>query len=152
KTLLEWENDLKDKDPSVKEEAMAAIKIYGSAARHSGPILIKTLTDPDVGLRVNAAITLGYIGVEDKDIKACVRGLTEMLRDQQGIVRFQAARALARIGPEAASAVPLLIARTKDFGSWEIRGAAAYALGSVAYEPQVLVGGGGGVKNLPSRA
>jgi HEAT repeat protein len=133
RTLLEWENDLKDKDPSVREAAMATIKVYGTAARRSVPALIKELRDADVGLRVNAVITLGYIGPDSKDINDCVTALTALLRDQQGIVRFQAAKALGRIGREASGATPILIRLTKDLASWEIRGAAAFALGFVAY-------------------
>jgi HEAT repeat protein len=142
RTLLEWEGDLKDKDPSVKEQAMAMIKVYGPAARKSAPAIIKMLRDPDVGLRVNAVITLGSVGVEDKDLSDCVSGLAALLNDQQGIVRFQAARALGRLGRAAYSAFPRLVTRTKDPISWEIRGAAAYALGNIAYDKA----------NLPERS
>jgi HEAT repeat protein len=142
KTLLEWESDLKDKDPSVREQAMATIKVYGTAARKSAPLIIKALKDPDVGLRVNAVITLGYIGVDEKDLAECVSGLSALLMDQQGIVRFQAARALGRLGRAAYSSWQRLVQRTKDPISWEIRGAAAFALGNVAYDQ----------KNLPERA
>jgi HEAT repeat protein len=141
KTLLEWESDLKDKDPSVREQAMATIKVYGTAARKSAPAIIKALRDPDVGLRVNAVITLGYIGVDEKDLPECVSGLSALLNDQQGIVRFQAARALGRLGRAAWPAFQRLVLRIKDPISWEIRGAAAYALGNVAYD----------AKNLPER-
>jgi HEAT repeat protein len=141
KTLLEWEQDLKDKDPSVREQAMSILKVYGTAARKSAPLLVRELSDPDVGLRVNAAITLGYIGVDPKDgrnLYDCVEGLRRLLNDSQGIVRFQAARSLGHIGRDSLPAVPRLVALTKDRDSWEIRGAAAYALGNVAYDPKGL--------------
>ena len=38
KTLFEWSTDLKDKDVSVRVEAMAALKFYGPAARREVPV------------------------------------------------------------------------------------------------------------------
>jgi HEAT repeat protein len=113
--------------------------LYGTAARKSVSKIIKILVyDPDIGLKVNAAIALGFIQFDnEKDQSDCVTGLTALLNSNQGIVRFQAAKALGRIGRAGSPAVPRLIFLTKDPVSWEIRRAAAYALGMVAYDPKV---------------
>jgi HEAT repeat protein len=52
--------------------------------------------------------------------------------DTQTIVRFQAATALGRIGKDGKPAISSLIVALGDRGSWEIRKAAAFALGQVA--------------------
>jgi HEAT repeat protein len=139
KTLLDWEKDLTDKDPSVKEEAIHSMMLYGTAARKSVSKIIKIMMyDPDVGLKVNAVIALGFIQFDnEKDQSDCVQGMTALLNSTQGIVRFQAAKALGRIGRAGAPAVGRLILLTKDPASWEIRRGAAFALGSVGYDPKI---------------
>src|SRR5205809_5801472 len=54
KTLYEWQTELKDRDPSVREKAIAALKVYGPMARDSVPELVKAMKDSDVSLKVNA--------------------------------------------------------------------------------------------------
>lgn len=135
KTLFEWAKDLKEsRDPYVLEKALAVLKVYGPAAREEVPAIIKALSNKDAGVRVNAVITLGFVGMKEEHRRDGVAALNALLRDQQGIVRFQAARALARLGPDAHSALPNLIFAVKDQTTWEIRAAAANALGSVAWD------------------
>jgi HEAT repeat protein len=135
KTLFEWSNDLKEKDVGVQEQAIAAMKYYGRAARREMPILLKAMAHHDVSLRVNAIITVGFIGFNPDQIDQGVDALRRCLSDSQGIVRFQAARTLDRIGQDARAATPALIALTRDSASWEIRQAACAALGNVGWEP-----------------
>src|SRR5207302_2020375 len=59
KVMFDWMTDLKDKDVSVRERAIASLKVYGKAAREAAPLIIKAIKDPDMSLRVNAIITLG---------------------------------------------------------------------------------------------
>jgi HEAT repeat protein len=134
RTLYEWSSDLKDRDPSVKEIAIATIKAYGEAARQYVPDIIRAITDSsDVSLKVNAVITLGYIGMDDKDKDKGINALIGCLRNSQGIVRFQAARALGNLGSSAGPAVPYLAGLIKDPVAWEIREAAANALGTAGW-------------------
>src|SRR5216684_2472688 len=93
KTLFEWSNDLRDKDLSVVQEAIAALKFYGSAARHEVPAILKAMGSKDVSLKVNAVITLGFVGVDPKDAETAVKELRRLLYDPQLIVRYQAIRA-----------------------------------------------------------
>src|SRR5262249_24367903 len=100
------------------------------------PKLITAIKDPDVSLRVNAVITLGFVGLNEDQVRQGVDALKQCLRDTQGIVRYQAAEALNRLGaPQGYDAIPSLIAATQDNSSWEIRRAAVNALGSVGWDP-----------------
>src|SRR5438128_1364506 len=65
KTYYEWVKDLKDKDPSIQEHAVAVLKVYGTMAQDDTKEIVKLLspTQRDVSLKVNAIITLGYIGI-----------------------------------------------------------------------------------------
>jgi HEAT repeat protein len=144
KTLFEWTNDLKNTDPSVRGKALAAIKVYGAAGQEYGQTVsqvIKALGDADVSIRVNAAITLGFIGLPDSHARDGVRALMALLNpynEKQSIVRFQALRALGRIGsagtPEVFNSCALAISLLKD-PCYEVRAAAANALGNIAWDP-----------------
>ncbi|MES1213802.1 MAG: HEAT repeat domain-containing protein [Singulisphaera sp.] len=76
------------------------------------------------GIKETAVDALGRIG------NNAVPTLITTLNDANPRVRAEAARALARIGPEAKEAVPALIARLEDPDE-EVRQAAARALGQV---------------------
>lgn len=143
KTLDRWLDDLKSKDPSVRERAISTIKLYGSGARVAVPAIIRAMADSDVALRVNAIIALGMIGMDQQDVQTGVTALTRALSDSQGIVRYQAAMALGRLGVDAKPAVTALVRTVRDASSWEIRQASAYALGSAVVDakmpPDMLV-------------
>jgi HEAT repeat protein len=142
KNLDQWIQDLKSKDPSVKENAIATLKLYGTVAREATPILAtKCLVDNDVSVRVNAAISLGFIGADDKDLETTVAALCKALNDSESIVRYQSAMALGRFGTDAKAAIPHLIPLLKadpysKRHSWELRKAAAFALGGAAMNRQ----------------
>src|SRR5207237_1900287 len=132
----EWMNDLKDKDVSVRERAVAALKVYEEEARDAAPLIIKAMSDQDMSLRVNATITLGFIGMSEKDRSEGVSALKyRVVKDAQGIVRFQAAVALGRLGADAYDAVPSLILASQDIHCWEIRQAAMGALATAGWNP-----------------
>ena len=76
------------------------------------------------GLKETAADALSRIGAE------AVPALIAALRDPDAPVRLQAARALSRIGPEAAPAVPALTAALSDHDVL-VRRNAARALGQI---------------------
>jgi HEAT repeat protein len=139
KTMYEWMKDLGPnvKDPGVKLRAIYALRSYGVAAREAVRDIIKALRDPDASVRVNAAIALGFIGFDAKDLKEGIDALTRLANkniESQGIVRYQAAKALGRLGPDSAPAIPVLVTAMTDSTASEIRGAAAYALGSAGWD------------------
>ncbi len=139
KTLAQWVAELKDLDPGVKLPAIQAIAQFGPNAQESAATpLIALLAHTDTSVRVNAAITLGAIGLPDKELDKGVNGLVGLLKDTQAVARFQAAVALGRIGPAAKSALSYMGKFTiHDKASWEIRKAAAYSLGSIGADPKL---------------
>src|SRR5260370_6451781 len=122
--------------PQVREIARDMLKGVGSAARDDAPAIIGALDDEDVSIKVNAAIALGFIGMEDTAKTYGIRSLTRLLSDPQGIVRYQAAQALNRLGRDAVSTqvASALLTTLRDASSWEIRRAAAQALGTAGFD------------------
>jgi HEAT repeat protein len=137
KSMYEWMKDLSVKDPSIRERAIAALKVYGPEAREASHEIIKAINDRDMSLRVNAIITLGFIGMDAKDRQDGINALKgKLLSDTQGIVRFQAASALGRLPKgDAYAAIPELIKASRDMTCWEIRAAAVTALGQAGFDP-----------------
>jgi HEAT repeat protein len=133
KTIDQWIKDMYDLDPSVREAAIQAVVQFGRGARKAVPALLTETQDRDASIRTHAAIALGTIGFDEKDLKRGVAALVRLLSDSQAVVRYQATMALGRIGPDASEATSYLSTYTvKDGSSWPIRKAAAFALGSVA--------------------
>jgi hypothetical protein len=90
---------------------------------------VEALSFTDTSLRVNACITLTLIGVHETQLSKALNSLIQRLSDPQSIVRFYAAVTLGRMEDDARPAIAELVTRSKDQASWEIRRAAAYALG-----------------------
>jgi HEAT repeat protein len=137
KTMIEWMNDLKSKDPSVVEYAVANLKFYEQEARDASKDMIKFAKARDVSLRVNAIISLGFIGFRDSDLQEGINTLGQALHDSQEIVRYQAAVALRRLDAQAYPATGALINALRNSNSWEVRRAAAATLGIVARQNPV---------------
>jgi HEAT repeat protein len=85
------------------------------------------------GLRETVRDSLGRIG------QAAVPPLTRMLRHPDAQRRIEAARILARIGPDAHDAVDSLVEALQD-SDLEVRKAAAYALGQIGSKASDAVG------------
>jgi len=134
KTLEQWIHDLGSHDPSIAEVALQTIPLYGPAASKAVPSLVPLLSSADASLRVYSAIALSMVPIKDaSELPGVVDGLVRRLRDdQQSIVRYHAALALAQYGPGAKAAIPQLLNTIQDRGSWEIRKVAVYALGRSA--------------------
>ncbi|MBX7168553.1 MAG: HEAT repeat domain-containing protein [Pirellulales bacterium] len=79
---------------------------------------------PERGVNEAASDALGRIG------EAAIPALLEALRDPDPLVRAEAVRALARMGPEAEPALDALIAALQD-GDKGVRRAAAGAIGQI---------------------
>jgi HEAT repeat protein len=132
KTLPEWIRQIKDPDPSLAETAIRTVAVYRSvASAEATPSLVDALSFRDTSLRVNACITLTMIGVDENYMARAVSELKRRLQqDNQAIVRFYAAITLGQLKRgQARLAVPELAQACSDPASWEIRRAAAYALG-----------------------
>jgi HEAT repeat protein len=139
KTFFEWSNDLHDKDLSTQEQAITELKFFGKAARREIPHILKAMGHKDVSMRVNAVITLGFVGIDPSQASDVLNKLKGLLYDNQQIVRYQAATTLLRLAqtpehPYLYEATPALInALHQEANSWEVRVAAAKALAWVAW-------------------
>jgi HEAT repeat protein len=146
---------LGDRDPSVRRKAASALVDLGPEARAAVPALTKALSDKDTYVRRFAAQALGKIGAparsavpaltkalkdEKKEVAEAAAEALGQIRSVQGLadtvkdkgadvsVRRKAIEALADLGPQAKSAVPVLINALKDR---EVRVQAAEALGAI---------------------
>ncbi len=87
----------------IRETAVDAIARIGEPAV---PVLVQSLSDPDPGVRAQAARALARMGVT---AKPAVPDLVKALRDSDEGVQIAAARALGQIGPAASEALPALV-------------------------------------------
>lgn len=140
KTLDQLIKEIEDRDPSVREHAIKMVAMLGPQAKRAAPALIRQMRAPnDLSPMTNAAIAIGLILPDDpKHQKDAISALMELLGSSQGIIRLQAATSLGNIGPPARSATGRLTGMIRDQFSWEIRKAAAYALGRVGVDENSL--------------
>lgn len=139
KSLAEWAKDLKDPDPAVVENAIRAVVLYGKGAQKLvGHTLVRLLSHSDASIRTNAANAIGVIGLDAADVPG---GVTELIKratpggvESQGIVRLEALTALGRLGNQARLGTSACLRAIKDGSTWGIRRAAAYALGTIAFD------------------
>ena len=139
KTLAEWLKELNDnKDAAIREMAVKMIPAFGPAARDPSikPLVKACREDGDPGVRVNAILTLGVVGANNKDeAKIIIDALRIAIANAPpgGVVRLHATRAIGNYGmfPEQANdAIPTLRDIAKDL-SWETRKTVAFALGRI---------------------
>jgi HEAT repeat protein len=125
RTLAEWQGDLRDLSPQVRERAIEALIAFGPQAV---PALTQALKDADTAVQWTAALALRRIARVTKDI---VPALTRALQDRRADlgVRQRAIVTLGEIGPAAKDAVPALrkVRNTYD-PSGELQKLAAEAL------------------------
>jgi hypothetical protein len=86
---------------------MELLAEIGAASRPALDAMIAGLSDEDPGYRSNAAMAIAALGGE---AKAAVPALEKIVGDEAAApeTRYASAYALGRIGPDAASAEPLL--------------------------------------------
>ncbi|MFZ5564630.1 MAG: sister chromatid cohesion protein PDS5, partial [Thermodesulfobacteriota bacterium] len=148
---------LRDEDPDVRMQAAMAIKRMGPDAKDAIPDLVDTLDDDDYDVRREAANAIeALLGISDKkekkdkdkeggkDLSDEGRDLMVMvymnrLESKDWMTRRDAANHLAQMGPDAAKAVPALVAAMMDESDWgrlynEVRRSSARALGEMRYE------------------
>jgi HEAT repeat protein len=121
KKLVDWINDLRHTDPSVREEAIRAIILFPNAGE-AATALIDRLHDADASPRIKAVLALGMIKLDDKDKAKVVDALGErMLVEPQAPIRFDIALTLGNMGKDARGALPALLHGVEDQSSFEIR-------------------------------
>jgi hypothetical protein len=159
RTYRDWLRDLSANDPALKESAIQSMVLYATEPKYikevrkaAGPALISILNDTstaDVSIRVNAALAVGTILLDEKDVERGVSALSHLLQDKESVVRLYATTALARFGADdrknaqslARKAIPSLVPEIHDKASWEIRRAAVAGLTNLAWDRSVKEGG-----------
>jgi HEAT repeat protein len=137
KTLKQWVEEInrtKTPDPGLRQRAIQAVTIFDpeQASKEASAALIESVADPDTSIRVNALMALTMIGVHKDQVRQALPALVRRLKeDTQGIVRLNAALALAEMELAARDAIPALIDQSKDLTSYEIRKACVIALARI---------------------
>jgi HEAT repeat protein len=139
---------LKDSQIVVRIRAMTALTAIGPDAQGSLKELMDDLLYPiDLDLRVNAINSIGIImgrtlaSAKKRDAQLqqlasrAVLLLSKATDHSQLMVRISALNALKFIGPDAYESIPQILVQLRDHkGTWEVRQAAALALGTVGYD------------------
>lgn len=115
-------DSLKEKDESLRRQAMTAIAAVGPEAKDV-PVLAKALKDPNLGIRKAAADALASLG---GDAKAALPELLAQLKKGDKDARLQSLRVLQAVGGSKEATAALIVA-LKDADA-EVSAAAAKAL------------------------
>ncbi len=138
----------KSRDEALVTEAIQMIQLYGAeTAIEAVPRLVGMLgrhvpgpRGLDTSIRSHAIAAIGNILANKKepDPKLMAKAIAQfqrMLRDSEDHVRFKTVLAVVQLGPEASVLAKYLSTITiKDRRTWEIRYAAALALGSIGVD------------------
>jgi HEAT repeat protein len=135
-----WIKKLSHRDPETRRVAIGTVPNFGApAAKESIPKIVDLLGDRDTSVRIEALYILSTNPIDDpKQLTEIITRIDEaLLTHSQVSVRIQAALALARIGPVAAKTLPRLLSEyaLRNPNSYELRKAAAFAIGRVALRP-----------------
>jgi RNA polymerase sigma factor (sigma-70 family) len=128
---------LNNGDAGIVQSAVGTLATIGDSAKQAIPAIAELLTNGDAGIVLSATGALGAFGDPAKQtIPAIVELLTYSVPSQQAErltrnVRIEAARALERMGSEAAVAVPSLIQMLADSDK-DVRGRSTIALWKIA--------------------
>ena len=98
-------------------------------------MLIDAITqERDISVKLVALATVPNLGFEPNDVQPGLSAMVKLLSDSQFHTRHEAAMALGNCGPVARPAVKALVYLLhNDKSSWQVRKAAAYALGRCGY-------------------
>ena len=88
---------VKDKNESVRLQAVEALADYGPEAKAAIPDLVNALSVKNEDLRLNAAITLGKMGAK---AKSAAKALRAAAKDEDESVRAAAREALEKVTGE----------------------------------------------------
>ena len=129
-------NELQVPDPAHWRATVAEIVAQGPSMV---PVLIDALGHEHRAVREGAAHALGDLRRESAP---AIDALIVAFEDPDDFVRWKAARALGRIGPAAARAIPVLTPAAESQQETEIvRASAQAALAHIVRTPQVDDGG-----------
>jgi HEAT repeat protein len=137
KSFDQWVQDLSHPDPSVRAEAVMVMPLF----RLRGEDAIRKLArmaqnDGDASPRAKAVLALGMMGVKSGDRETVVRALGHCVaHDPQTIIRYEAARALPRFGPDARIIITDVVMGMGNNSTFEVREACIIALRAAGVDP-----------------
>lgn len=132
KTLREWMDGLKNKEPNVRCEAVAALAALSPDPKVVVPKLLEVLDDKDDDVRWQVYRSLTKMGV------AAVPPLCTALKDDDARIRSLAAKALARLDKKSRPAIPMLQHALKDKDK-KVRIEVARALWDIDRQAQTIL-------------
>jgi hypothetical protein len=122
KSFDQWKADLEHSDPSVRATAIEAVTHFPNQAQDVVPLLVKRTNDQDASPRVKAVLALKMVGIRGTDRSRVVEALGRRISsDTQAIVRYEAAQALMRFGPDCQAVLRDLVAGLRDSSTFELR-------------------------------
>lgn len=129
---------IQDNDWGIRNNAVIALQFYRDQAPVVVPVLVNSLKDPVVQVRLMAAKALAKV-----DLQAAVRAgvvpiAINILQDTNDQVAYQAAELLGELGQEPSLAVPALIASVQGTNGL-VATTAARALGYFPGQADVIV-------------
>jgi HEAT repeat protein len=135
---------LRDKSKHIRVQAANALGIMGPVTAEVVPSLIKALNDPEFEVVDSAVGALSFIGPGSREAVPALMKLVETkgadAKDKQRAdLRFRAAIALGHIGPEAHSAVPLLLGIVAGDDDHELQGTALVSLGEIGAREDIVI-------------
>jgi HEAT repeat protein len=145
KSFDQWLKEIALKDPSKRETAIRAVCAFPpDVAVKALPVILAELkkhgpsTPVDLSVRCNLCMALGeLLGSGEKiDVKVkndAVLQLRKQLNDPQAILKFRALGALGAMGDDAKAAINDVADLLRYSVTWEVRQAAAAALGAIAH-------------------
>lgn len=142
RSLQSWLQDLKHSDPSVREQAISVLPLFGEAI-DTHDVLTQLLDrcnyDRDASPRIRALMVVNSLPeIKPTDVPRVVQMLTKGLSDQQSQIRYYSAIGLARYGHEARGAIGALAGIAEDgpqSPTFDLRRAALATLAIVARDP-----------------
>jgi HEAT repeat protein len=145
KTLDQCIKEIGLKDVSRREGAIRYIALFPpDQAVKAIPALLAELRRlntqaGDLSVRTSICVVVAEIFRTYNQIDVATQRLAAAtfqgcLHDREAVMRFRGAQALGTVGPEAKGAINDLLGLLKDPATWEIRQAAAQALGMISYD------------------
>lgn len=151
KNLAEWIKQTTRKDPYLREQAVRMIGQFPpdlETKKKVIPVLVGLLDDRDAGVGASSLGSLQAFlkfekdeAIDQKDFEKLIKALTATLTKGIAYSRLQSINALAQIGPAAKEAIKPLVGilvpqSARELHSWDMRRAAATALGRIAYDTE----------------
>jgi HEAT repeat protein len=135
---------LTDSDASVRRAAAHAVEVIGKGALPLFDQILARLADPDIYVRWTAARIVAIFADKQPDAarlsrvqgKDATASLLPLLKDERVDLRLAALWALARLGPDAAEATPIL---TRMFNVSQVPAALAVPRTREA-DPEIIAG------------